>query len=130
MLPKGPLLGLLLLISKLERLDGNLTNLDELCAAAGWGQYLAQGAASKQPGAFQLFPFQQAAAGSADRAAAAAAAADRQKHLEAQLTAADRQKQLDEQLAVAMQPQEKLQEERTAENSCSRAGETRRGPGS
>ena len=128
MLPKGPLLGLLLLISKLERLDGNLTNLDELCAAAGWGQYLAQEAASKQPGAFQLFPFQQAAAGSADRAAAAA---DRQKQLEAQLTAAaDRQKQLDEQLPVAMQPQEKLQEERTAENSCSRAGETRRGPGS
>ena len=127
MLPKGPLLGLLLLISKLERLDGKLTNLDELCAAAGWGQYLAQEAASKQPGAFQLFPFQQAAAGSADRAAAAA---DRQKQLEAQLTAADRQKQLDEQLAVAMQPQEKLQEERTAENSCSRAGEIRRGPGS
>ena len=89
MLPKGPLLGLLLLISKLERLDGNLTNLDELCAAAGWGQYLAQEAASKQPGAFQLFPFQQAAPGSADRAAAAAA---------------DRQKQLEEQLAVAMQP--------------------------
>ena len=58
MLPKGPLLGLLLLISKLERLDGNVTNLDELCAAAGWGQFLAQGAASKQSGAFQLFPFQ------------------------------------------------------------------------
>ena len=61
MLPKGPLLGLLLLISKLKRLDRNVTNLDELCAAAGWGQFLAQGAASKQSGAFQLFPFQQAA---------------------------------------------------------------------
>ena len=89
------------------------------------GSVLGTGSSFEAIGRLPAFPLP---AGSADRAAAAAA--DRQKQLEAQLTAADRQKQLDEQLAVAMQPQEKLQQERTAENSCSRAGETRRGPGS